>query len=211
MEAPLHIKFLKELSTNGIGRTYNLIPFLMENFPIEGGGKTWRWQVEGKPATYFMRDLTRRNLIDFDTPSKDDFPEGIDFIDFEPYQLEWFQERALLCFITSKGMDYIENYESTKVASELNSSFLTINKETIENYSFQKWLLGLTFLASVFSAGISVMDYLKPEPDLKPITTNVKLISVELRMLKEQLKQSPSHGIMPSDSSHKRQPSVSNN
>jgi hypothetical protein len=184
MTKPKHILFLEELSTNGIGYTNNIIPFLLTHFPTPSPNMPWLWDREGRPAYLFINDLYYRNLIRFD--GKED--GGTGYIPFMPHDPQAFAESVLLCYITSKGLDYLDSYSVSNINNELNKSYININKASLINYKTQVRLSIMTVMLAGASAYFSYSSNHKTDET----AMSVERLRIEVQQWRIEAKKKPS-------------------
>ncbi|WP_259071932.1 hypothetical protein HDF24_04150 [Mucilaginibacter sp. X4EP1] len=204
MEKPLHIQLLEILSKEGIGRTISISSFLINHFekPLLTGTDNenrLKHDRDIRPVQLFISDLTtERGFI------------ISDLIDDKwivwAYNVEkplWFDEISANFYITSTGLDYLEQYEYTQAQLELNKSYKTVNEASLLNYKIQLWGTAITILIAGLAAFYSIQSYLKPEPKMTELNKNVRLLSTGLDSIKSQINHLQSQKTLPVEKYHK--------
>jgi hypothetical protein len=152
MSNPTRIKLLEFVEIYGIGHNTNISPFFVEHFEKPKTTDPFQWRLEMEEYSLFLRDLNNRGFII-------DFYSGDKIILNNLDNFKWFDEVDVNVYITSSGIDYLDQYHSTQAQLELNKSYKRVNEASLLNYSVQKWGIGLTILFTLATVVITGINY----------------------------------------------------
>lgn len=162
MPKPKHIKLLERLRDKGIGVTDNISSFMTENFvrPLitkANEAAREKYANEIRHISLFLRDLSQRSFICIE-----DSNESINW-GFNIEAPIWFDSIIINVYITTYGLDYLDQHEQTYAQLELNKSYKDVNHASIINYRTQRNLAVLTLLLAMASAVYSWRAYNKTD------------------------------------------------
>jgi hypothetical protein len=173
MSKRLHLELLKQFE--GVGKPLDISEFLTKNFTVP---QNTYW-IDKKstenfsPVSLFIEDIHKRGLIDTENEnylSWDYFDEG-------GYRIPVYKchetDGKLFYYITSKGLDYLDQYEVNETSKRANNALY--------------WNVVITIILSLMIIGISLKS-LKASNDSLTISKNtavtdsVSSINVEKRL-----------------------------
>lgn len=113
MKIPLHIKLLEELKEAGIGVMVDVSPFIKVHFDRPNNSDSFKDRI--RPAILFLRDLVKMDFICLE--QKDNYLDVVIESGFPANRQ--FDDIEIKVYITSKGLDYLDNYENNKRSKNL--------------------------------------------------------------------------------------------
>lgn len=115
MSKPLHIQLLEKLEKYGIGHYVDIAQFMKEHFSIPVNKNNPSEKINDAIPELFLDDLQERGIINIQIESSGVwiFEQENDF--YTPYwRFDNIQTQELNYFLTSIGLDYLEQYRALK-------------------------------------------------------------------------------------------------
>ena len=188
MSKPKHILLLQYLSDHGVGVTINVSTFMAENFPKPETLNVELFNKESRKPILFIRDLYNRDFIGSDTNPNHWAEIPYPFHASHLKIPRWYEDFETPLYVTSKGLDYLDQYNRDNLNHELNESFRNVNEASIKNYKTQSRLSILTAVLAGASALISLSSNYKTDET----AINVEKLRQELRQWRIEAKKRPS-------------------
>lgn len=193
-DKPLHIKLLEQFANNDLGKRVNFAPFIVVSFNRPKMHDYKDWYIAHTEVYNFLNDLKFRKFIEVEQDS------AVTFL-FEKKEddikvKKWYNDVEMYGFVTSAGLDYLDNYN-------LVQSNKGVNEASLLNYKIQLWGTAITILIAGLAAFYSIQSYLKPEPKMIELNKNVRLLSAGLDSIKSQINHLQSQKTLPVEKSRK--------
>lgn len=158
MTKPNEIKLLEFLNKSGIGVLTNISPLLSILFPKPNVvSDIQQWNSLFLPSQLFVKDIKARGFIQDMTKDKN----IMDFVNLPVESGVWFEGIVLEVFITSYGVDYLNQYKTRRSAkwSKIISWFA----------------LGIAAVSAFFTGWASFSKHnVKPEETISPSVKSMK-------------------------------------
>jgi len=177
---PKHVQLLELLEKKGIGVEANVSDFMDDNFSKPSTSIKSEYDKAVRPPILFIKDLYNRGYIDNDSNSVEkgwyniSYPFYADHID----EAKWYTDFETNVFITSIGLDYLENYRDSQINKKLAESYIDVNIASKRNYRNQI-IIGLI---TIGLAGASC--YMSYQSNHKSDTTAISVDSLRLEIRK---------------------------
>jgi hypothetical protein len=113
MKESIHIKLLYKLKNEGVATLVPIESFIQSNFENKTNKGFVDYDMRSELS--FLRDLIKRELIEH--PDGDIYLNTVENMGFPNNRR--FDDILIKVFITSKGLDYLENYENNKRSERL--------------------------------------------------------------------------------------------
>lgn len=172
MAVPLHIQLLEILEHQGVGRSFNIYPFIRRNFSSPKKPDELQ-EIDYDVPHLFLTDLIEREMIDSVKGSYitwEFYEEGNVVI---PTCVNNDLNDILLFYITSMGLDYLESYRVIRATKKANYSII---------YS-----LIITLIFSIVTVSYTVINYNLSKDNYKlsyhtSIVDSINSVSVSKRL-----------------------------
>jgi hypothetical protein len=164
MDKPPHIHLLQMLKGKGIGVSTNISHFMAANFTkpkIIGNDSAARdkYVKDVRHIQLFINDLESRSFIDSDEQEN----AWINWLIDKEKPL-WFDEIESLYYITTYGLDYLDEYENSEISKRANNALY--------------WNIWATIILSIVILIISFKSYVVSKDAYSIAKSNVTTDSI---------------------------------
>jgi len=209
MKKSKQISLLERLEEEGLGIPTNISPWLFENFLEPSYKNKSEWEETAKRSSLFIDELVAKEFINSET-SQDEalnfFPKYENINEPQTWYsplLDTHDNHKNNFWITVDGIDYLDKYNLSQISKELALSNKELNDATLKNLKTQRRLSRITIVVAGLAALFSFLSYIKPEPKMAELNTNIRLISTKLEVLSKQIDSLRNHPTSPKEKSHK--------
>lgn len=124
MTSPLHISLLEKLKKAGIGVMVDVSPFI--DFHFHKPENPDHRKQAMRPPILFLRDLIKNEYIRLE--------EGDEYFNviMHPHNtfIKWFSDIDIQVYITSKGLDYLDEYKNNRLVNNTNRAIIICSVTT---------------------------------------------------------------------------------
>ncbi|MBE9583393.1 hypothetical protein IM792_02945 [Mucilaginibacter sp. JRF] len=192
MKQRIHLELIKLMAINGVGSNFDVVPFIAKNFVFEYN--VANKSIHSGRIMFFIDDLVNRGFIEND--------DGKDYGAWRNDEVNGkmiisFSNEKLFYRLTSKGLDYLDESEASKISKLANYSIIVSLIITLIFSIFTGVTSYLTFEISNKTYAIAQSNYLSDSVNSIKTEKRLDTLLRELPILRKTLTSAINKGTSP--------------